>query len=103
MHGWKVEFLFVWAPNEVVTRRYRYFSRTPTNTGRKTSLELESSFEEELVEYFTIVEYSKPNNSSFKVPSHWIPLKEIFYDDNLLVANGFRLAEDRGLTQNFLK
>lgn len=79
MHARKAEFLFVQAPNEVVARRYCCNSRTATNTGQTTSfLELESNSDEELVEYFRIDEYSKPNNSSFKGSSNWVPFKEIF-------------------------
>ncbi|XP_048496328.1 uncharacterized protein LOC125495604 [Beta vulgaris subsp. vulgaris] len=102
MHAWKAEFLFVQAPNEVVARWLRYFSRATTNTGRTTSyLELESTSAEEM-EYFRISEYSI-NNTSFKGPSNWIPFKEMFYSDNFLVAAGLRRAEYRDSARAKLK
>lgn len=57
------------------------------NTGRqKLFLDLEDKFDEELMEYFRIKEYSKPNQTSFKGPANRIPFKEMFYDDNFLVV-----------------
>ena len=102
MHAWKAEFLFFQAPNEAVAGCYRYSSRPPTNSGRMTSyLELEDNLVEKQMEYFQIAEYSTPNNSSFVGPSNWIPFKEMFYDDNFLVAAGLRQDGDRGILLDF--
>ena len=38
-----------------------------------------------------------PNNSSIKGSSNWIPFKEMFYNNNFMVATGLRSAEDRGI------
>ena len=105
MHAWKAEFLFVQAPNEAVARRYRYFSRATTNTGQTASfLELKNDSAEKMMEYFRILEYSTPNNSSFKGPSNWIPFKEMFHNDNFLVAAaGLWRAEDRGILLFFFQ
>lgn len=102
MHAWKAEFLFVQAPNEAVARRYRFTSRSATNTGRTASfLELENSSAEELMEYFEVSEYSI-NEISFKGPSNWIPIKEMFYSDDFLVSAGLRSTADRGIPFNKL-
>lgn len=74
MYNWKADFIFVREPSEDIVGGYRYYSRVEMNTGREASiLDLEDRFDDEVVEYFRIVEYSKPNRPTIKGPANWIP------------------------------
>lgn len=62
-------------------------------------LDLEDRFDDEVVEYFRIAEYTKPNRPTLKEPSNRIPFKQ-FFQDNFLVAVGLRSDEDKGNSRN---
>lgn len=47
-----------------------------------------------------IAPYTKPNRPTLKGPANWIPIKEVFLDDNFLFATGFRLDGDKGNSSN---
>lgn len=64
---------------------------------------MEDKHDDEVVEYFTIAEYTNPTHPTLKGPTNWIPFKEMFFDDNFLVAVGLWLEGDKDNSSNISK
>lgn len=71
MQDWKAYFIFLRAADDFIAEKYRVHNSASTNTGQGSYfLELEDRFEEKVVEYFKVKEYSPPNCTTFKGPAN---------------------------------